>query len=281
MADASVLGAGVRKDVGVRISPRPLIEFETIAIGRVIRPRKSLSRNGNSFDTGHRRGTYKDEIALPRVVPVETLWLGLVPICRPPKSATNPTVLPIDPERSPGRFTPAQGRDSRLRMQGLASAPMEAHSRRSSAETRRQLVRHAIISAGRRLGRLKRFDRKNRWRHHDRLAGTDVGGGRRAGSLWSIRRAQEPPVPDDLALDFSAAADGQTGEVNARLHTLHARKPPRSAERLRLRRRTRLPFFLQGNRLYWFLTILAATAVATMILGRMMIASGTGPGLTH
>ena len=26
-------------------------------------------------------------MTLPRVVPVETHWLGLVPICRPPKSA--------------------------------------------------------------------------------------------------------------------------------------------------------------------------------------------------
>ncbi len=41
------------------------------------------------------------------------------------------------------------------------------------------------------------------------------------------------------------------------------------------------PFLLQGNRLYWFLTILAATAVASVIIGRIMIASGVGPGLTH
>jgi hypothetical protein len=54
-----------------------------------------------------------------------------------------------------------------------------------------------------------------------------------------------------------------------------------AAERPRLARRKALPFFLQGNRLYWFLTILAATAVATMIVGRMMIASGAGPGLAH
>jgi hypothetical protein len=54
-----------------------------------------------------------------------------------------------------------------------------------------------------------------------------------------------------------------------------------SAERPRPGRCKTMPFFLRGNRLYWFLTILAATAVATLILGRMMIASGTGPGLTH
>ena len=41
------------------------------------------------------------------------------------------------------------------------------------------------------------------------------------------------------------------------------------------------PFLLRGNRLYWFLTILAATAIATVIIGRMIIASGAGPGLSQ
>jgi hypothetical protein len=41
------------------------------------------------------------------------------------------------------------------------------------------------------------------------------------------------------------------------------------------------PFLLKGNRLYWFLTILAATAVAAIIVGRMIIASGVGPGLSR
>jgi hypothetical protein len=40
-------------------------------------------------------------------------------------------------------------------------------------------------------------------------------------------------------------------------------------------------FVLRGNRLFWFLTVLAATAVAAVIVGRMMIASGAGPGLSH
>jgi hypothetical protein len=50
--------------------------------------------------------------------------------------------------------------------------------------------------------------------------------------------------------------------------------------RPRLARRAR-PFLLEGNRLFWFLTILAATAVAAIIVGRIMVASGTGPGLSH
>jgi hypothetical protein len=47
----------------------------------------------------------------------------------------------------------------------------------------------------------------------------------------------------------------------------------------RLRRAT--PFLLQGNRLFWFLTILAATAVAALVITRVMIASGAGPGLAR
>jgi len=41
------------------------------------------------------------------------------------------------------------------------------------------------------------------------------------------------------------------------------------------------PFILRGNRLFWFLTILAATAVAAVIYGRMMIASGAAPPLSR
>ena len=41
------------------------------------------------------------------------------------------------------------------------------------------------------------------------------------------------------------------------------------------------PFLLRGNRLYWFLTILAATAVAALILTRAMILGAASKGLTH
>ena len=40
-------------------------------------------------------------------------------------------------------------------------------------------------------------------------------------------------------------------------------------------------FLLEGNRLFWFLTILAATAVAAWIITRVMIASGAGPGASR
>jgi hypothetical protein len=42
-----------------------------------------------------------------------------------------------------------------------------------------------------------------------------------------------------------------------------------------------MPFVLQGNRLFWFLTILAATAVAALVITRVMIASGIGHGVTR
>ena len=35
----------------------------------------------------------------------------------------------------------------------------------------------------------------------------------------------------------------------------------------------------RGNRLFWFLTILAATAVATSIITRVLIVSAAGPGV--
>ncbi len=40
-------------------------------------------------------------------------------------------------------------------------------------------------------------------------------------------------------------------------------------------------FLLRGDRLYWFLTILAATAVAAWIITRTLITSGTGAALPH
>jgi len=39
-------------------------------------------------------------------------------------------------------------------------------------------------------------------------------------------------------------------------------------------------FLTRGNRLYWCLTIIAATAVAAWIITRTLITSGTGPALT-
>jgi hypothetical protein len=44
--------------------------------------------------------------------------------------------------------------------------------------------------------------------------------------------------------------------------------------------RPRLPR-LDGNRLFWFLTILFATAMAAWIVTRMLILDGAGPGLTR
>ena len=54
-----------------------------------------------------------------------------------------------------------------------------------------------------------------------------------------------------------------------------AKSPP-----LGLRSRRRL-FQLEGNRVFWFTTILAATAVAAWVVTRVLIVSGAGPGVTR
>ena len=41
------------------------------------------------------------------------------------------------------------------------------------------------------------------------------------------------------------------------------------------------PFLLEGNRLFWFLTILAATAVAALIVTRLLILKDAGHVLTR
>jgi hypothetical protein len=41
------------------------------------------------------------------------------------------------------------------------------------------------------------------------------------------------------------------------------------------------PFVLRGNRLYWFLTILAATALAALIITRAMILGAAGSAPIH
>jgi hypothetical protein len=38
---------------------------------------------------------------------------------------------------------------------------------------------------------------------------------------------------------------------------------------------------LEGNRVFWFLTIVAATGVAAWIVTRLLILNGAGPGLTR
>ena len=73
---------------------------------------------------------------------------------------------------------------------------------------------------------------------------------------------------------MSRPAGAMRAEAVSRPQSKAAAAPLKTARKAK-------PFLLQGNRLYWFLTILAATAVAALIVGRMMIASGAGPGLTR
>jgi hypothetical protein len=55
-----------------------------------------------------------------------------------------------------------------------------------------------------------------------------------------------------------------------------AREPPGPAKRSRKRLLS-----LEGNRLFWFVTILAATAVAAWIITKTLIVSGVATGTSH
>jgi hypothetical protein len=65
------------------------------------------------------------------------------------------------------------------------------------------------------------------------------------------------------------------------LSPIRRRPPRRAADRAgsaAIPRPSRIPgaFLVRGHRLYWFLTILAATAVAAWVVTRTLITSGSG-----
>ncbi len=60
-----------------------------------------------------------------------------------------------------------------------------------------------------------------------------------------------------------------------------AARPRASQAAVRTKPSRLKPFLLRGNRLYWFLTILAATAVAALIITRAMILGAASSGPTH
>jgi hypothetical protein len=62
-----------------------------------------------------------------------------------------------------------------------------------------------------------------------------------------------------------ASASGRTGRSASGAATATKKRP-------------RL-FILRGNRLFWFVTALAATAVAAIIVTRALILNGSGPAL--
>jgi hypothetical protein len=73
----------------------------------------------------------------------------------------------------------------------------------------------------------------------------------------------------------------KTGRPGTRPSSLSSRESAAEAPTQAKPVRRSGPLLLQGNRLYWLLTILAATAVAAWVITRVMIASGAGPGVTH
>ena len=201
-----------------------------------------------------------------------------------PQSATKPpTVLPIGSIRSYGQFTPIErGIGGSILYDWVKPRSQPRAERKSRTPCVRAAAGDTVVSRrGKHLGTSGQKN-ENRRHHHDRLARTGHLGGSRACPLWSHRRPQEPTVPNDLALAFSAKANAQGGRRGAGLVGCAPQAMPApGAQRAGPAIRKAKPFLLQGNRLYWFLTILAATAVASVIIGRIMIASGVGPGLTH
>jgi hypothetical protein len=96
---------------------------------------------------------------------------------------------------------------------------------------------------------------------------TGVLKSRRFQTIWpwiSPQRRSSKPVE---SVRRSTASQPQSSAASVRPEPGSARKPKL--------------FVLRGNRLFWFLTILAATAVAAVIIGRMIVASGGGPGLSR
>jgi hypothetical protein len=93
----------------------------------------------------------------------------------------------------------------------------------------------------------------------------------RTGVLKSRRfQAIKPwisPVRRTSGRSGNAPANAQSGSTG----DAASARPPRR----------RKLFVLEGNRLFWFLTILAATAVTAWIITRQLIVSGAGPGITH
>jgi hypothetical protein len=90
---------------------------------------------------------------------------------------------------------------------------------------------------------------------------------RRFQTIWPWISPQRRSSKPTESVRRSPASQVQSSAAPGRLKPGPTRKP-------------RL-FVLRGNRLFWFLTILAATAVAAAIIGRMIVASGAGPGLSR
>ncbi len=94
------------------------------------------------------------------------------------------------------------------------------------------------------------------------------------GVIRSIGRREKPPGSRRVLpwLSPQRRKGGRPGTVNAPSPSERHRPWPRHPKARTESKR----FFLRGNRLFWFLTILAATAVAAWIVTRVMIASGAG-----
>ena len=76
-----------------------------------------------------------------------------------------------------------------------------------------------------------------------------------------------------------ASLGGSSGAVARERRRSEASGPIRQIPDARTAGQARL-FRLEGNRLFWFVTILAATAITAWIVTRLLILNGAGGSLT-
>ena len=287
MADASVLGAGVRKDVGVRISPRPLFKVERIVTRRSIGIQALISY-GNSFDTSRRRCSIETDSPAPRRPSRDALaWVG-ADLSAPQKRDKIPPCCRSLPLRLLGDFRQLTRASLPLIFRGQDLALLSVHSDPPGVQL------GTPASAGYRSGRLDfgRSRELGNWPDSTRRIGGIIMIGLRelailaavvlvlygrSGVLKS-RQFQTiwPWISPQRRIDQT-----EQSQYGRRRDSQPSRSQPQPRGRPRAGKEGQGLSCFEGNRLYWFLTILAATAVAAMIVGRMMIASGAGPGLSH
>ena len=196
------------------------------------------------------------------------LGLRFAPSCRPSHPSTS---LPC-PQHIGSHFRSLPS-SPRLLLQRCIAPSVSWVSPRMKRDLRRRPGGAGAVASEARPGLDNRLTwGSSRYRetgHHDRPARALVDRDGRAGALWPDGRAQEPAGEDHHALALSGPPDD--GQACGR-GSPTAAVPGRPS---------RIPgaFLTRGNRFYWFVTIMAATAVAALIIARTLIMRGSPAAL--
>ena len=212
--------------------------------------------------------SYDGVVNPPRVVPVETPW--------PPVGAELSALPSLDVTPVPPAYwfsLPVSTELSSALAATVHGPVRELGSPRMKREWRRRPGGAGADASEARPGLDDRltwgWSRYRETGHHDRPAGALVDRDGRAGALWPDGRAQEPAGEDHHALALSGPPDdGQACGAGSPTAAVPGRP-------------SRIPgaFLTRGNRFYWFVTILAATAVAALIIARTLIMRGSPAAL--